>query len=59
MNWYSVLKWRMCRAIIAQTGIPFGTGRLPPWTKSACRSMASKAFLMTSPRLLRLAVWHP
>src|SRR5258708_9748032 len=36
----------MCRAIIAATGIPFGTGRLPPWTKSAWRSTASKAFLI-------------
>src|SRR6202521_768435 len=36
----------MCRAIIAATGIPLGTGRLPPWTKSAWRSTASKAFLI-------------
>src|ERR1700676_3617022 len=36
----------MWRATIAATGIPFGTGRLPPCTKSAWRSIASKAFLI-------------
>src|SRR6184192_560432 len=46
MNWYSFLKWRTWRAIIAATESPPCTPRLPPSTKSTWTSTTSSAFLM-------------
>src|SRR2546429_6860101 len=46
MNWYSFLKWRTWRAIIAATFNPPCTPRLPPSTKSTWTSTTSSAFLM-------------
>src|SRR2546429_8793223 len=46
MNWYSFLKWRTWRAIIAATESPPCTPRLPPSTKSTWTATTSSAFLM-------------
>src|SRR5437588_1039248 len=52
MNWYSFLKWRTWRALIAATFNPPAAPRLPPSTKSTRTSTTSSAFLMLTLALM-------